>query len=296
MIWLLFPGQGSQKPGMAQDYYEGSPAARAVLDQAEEILGDGFLDRIFTGTADELRDTRMAQVALVTAGVAISRHLEPTDLKPDGVAGHSVGEIAALVVAEALDFGDALRLTRERARLMSEKSAEGTMAAVIGLDASAIADALPEGAEIANFNGPGQTILSGGTEAIEEARTTLLEAGARRVLPLNVSGPFHSSLMKPAALELRDYLDGVSLREPKIRFVSSVTGAHESDPQTIKELLWKQLYSPVRWTEVMETLGPVRAIEAGPGKVLQGLAKHTDDAPEVSLAGTFEEAQALVPI
>ena len=293
MIWFLFPGQGSQEPGMAQDYYEASPAARAVLDQAQEVLGAGFLDRMFTGTAEELRDTRTAQVALVATGVAIARHFSATDLRPDGVAGHSVGEIAALVAAEALDFGDALRLTRERARLMAEESAEGTMAAVIGLDAGVIAGTLPEGAEIANFNGPGQTIISGGIEAIEEARTMLLEAGARRVLPLNVSGPFHSSLMKPAALKLRDSLEGVSLHEPEIRFVSSVTGAHESDPRTIKELLWKQLYSPVRWTDVMKTLGPVRAIEAGPGTALQGLAKRTDDAPEVSAAGTLEQAQAL---
>ncbi|MDK1021003.1 MAG: ACP S-malonyltransferase [Candidatus Hydrogenedentes bacterium] len=296
MIWFLFPGQGSQKPGMAQDYYEASPAAHAVLDQAQEVLGAGFLDRMFTGTAEELRDTQTAQVALVAAGVAIARHLSATDLRPDGAVGHSVGENAALVGAGARGFGDALRLTRERARLMAEKSAEGTMAAVIGLDASVIAGALPEDAEIANFNGPGQTIISGGTEAIEEAQTALLEAGARRVLPLNVSGPFHSSLMKPAALELRDYLDRVTLCEPAIRFVSSVTGAHESDPGTIKELLWKQLYSPVRWTEVMETLGPVRAIEVGPGKVLQGLAKRADDAPEVSVAGTLEEAQALALI
>ena len=296
MIWLLFPGQGSQKPGMGRDYYEASPHARAVLDEAEAVLGAGFLDRIFSGSQQELHDTRTAQVALVAVGVAIARHLSLTEVAPDGAAGHSVGEIAALVAADALDFSDALRLTRERARLMAETPADGTMAAVIGLDPAGIAAALPEGAEIANYNGPGETIISGDTEAIEAAEATLVDAGAKRVLPLKVSGPFHSSLMKPAALKLRDYLDAVPLRSPALRFVSSVTGAHETGPETIKELLWKQLYSPVRWTDVMATLGPVRAIEAGPGKVLQGLAKRTDDGPEVSGAGTLEQAQALALI
>ena len=296
MIWLLFPGQGSQEPGMGRDYYEASPHARAALDEAEAVLGEGFLDRLFTGSEQELRDTRTAQVALVAVGVAIARHLFATDVAPDGAAGHSVGEIAALVATGALEISDALRLTRERARLMAEAPEGGTMAAVLGLNAEGVAAALPEGAEIANYNGPGQTIISGGTEAIEAAKTTLVDAGAKRVLPLNVSGAFHSSLMKPAALKLKDYLDAVPLRRPALCFVSSVTGAQETEPETIKELLWKQLYSPVRWTDVMAALGPVRAIEAGPGKVLQRLAKRMDDGPEVSGAGTLEQAQALALI
>ena len=296
MIWLLFPGQGSQEPGMGRDYYEASPHARAVLDEAAAVLGEDFLDRIFSGPDHELRDTRTAQPALVAVGVAIARHLAATEVAPDGAAGHSVGEIAALVAAEALDFSDALRLTRERARLMAETPAEGTMAAVIGLSSERIDGALRDGAEIANYNAPGQTIISGDTEAIEAAKETLVDAGAKHVLPLNISGPFHSSLMKPAALKVRDYLAEVPLKRPALRFVSSVTGAHETEPETIKELLWKQLYSPVRWTDVMATLGPVRAIEAGPGRVLQGLAKRIDDAPEVSVAGTLEEAQALALI
>jgi len=296
VIWYLFPGQGSQAPGMARDYYDASEVARATLDEAEAIFGTGLLQKMFDGPEDDLRDTRVAQVALVAMGVAISRHLGVADIAPEGAAGHSIGEIAALVVADSLDFGDALRLTRERARLMAETSIEGTMAAVIGLDPDAIAKALPEGAEIANFNGPGQTIISGEVDAIEASKAALKEAGAKRVLPLKVSGPFHSSLMKPAALELREYLKPLTLREPRIRFVSSVTGAHESDPATIKELLWKQLYSPVRWTEVMATLGPVKALEAGPGKVLQGIAKRIEDAPDISGAGKLEQVQEIALI
>lgn len=296
MRWYLFPGQGSQKPGMMQDYYVASRPARDALNEAEAVLGPELLKRMFEGSPEELRDTRTAQVALVAAGVAIARHLRAQEITPDGTAGHSVGEIAALVVAKALNFADALRLTRERARLMAEECADGTMAAVLGMESDELASSLPEGVEIANFNGPGQTIISGPTEAIEEARIALVVAGAKRVLPLNVSGPFHSSLMKPAALKLRAFLDKVAISRPELPFVSSVTGAHESDPDTIRELLWKQLYLPVRWTDVMETLGPVQAIEAGPGTILQGMAKRAEDAPKVSPAGTMQQTESLTLI
>lgn len=296
MIFVLFPGQGSQKPGMGKDYYDASGPARETLDEAEAIVGAGFLEQLFDGPEDALRDTRSAQPALVAMGVAIARHLTSAGVEPEGVAGHSIGEIAALVVAGSLTFADAMRLTVERARLMAEETAEGSMAAVLGLDARAIEANLPEGAEVANYNGPGQTIISGGEEALDAAADALKEAGAKRVLPLKVSGPFHSSYMKPAALLLRDYLEDVAIADPKLRFVSSVTGAHETDANTIRELLWKQLYSPVRWTEVMETVGEVKAVEAGPGNVLQGLAKRMDGAPDVSLAGKLEDIEKLALI
>lgn len=296
MIWFLFPGQGSQKPGMARDYYEMPGPARDTFDEAEAVLGTGFIDSVFTGTQEALTDTRLAQVALVTTDVAIARHLIAAEVAPDGTAGHSVGEIAALVVADALDFGDAIRLVRERARLMAEESGDGTMAAVLGLDPDAIAAALPEEITISNFNGPNQTIVSGAREAMEEAKVALTVAGAKRVIPLNVSGPFHCAQMKPAALKLRDFIADIPIRTPAIRFVSSVTGVHESSPDTIRDLIWKQVYSPVRWTEVMETLGPVRAIEAGPGNILQGMAKRTEGAPDVSTAATLEQAKGLALI
>lgn len=293
MIFFLFPGQGSQKPGMGRDFYDASPPARATFDEAAAIFGDDFLTSVFEGSIVELRDTRLAQVALVTMEVAVARHLIANAVSPNGVAGHSVGEIAALVVAESLRFDDALRFTRERARLMAEESPEGSMAAVIGFDADAIAKEVSGSAEVANFNGPAQTIISGTMEGIMQSTEYLLNAGAKRVLPLNVSGPFHSSLMKPAALILQQFLEDVTIAAPTLDFVSSVTGRREDNPDTIRELLWKQLYSPVRWTDVMETLGTVQGIETGPGTVLQGLAKRTDGAPEVSAAGTLEQANAI---
>ena len=296
MIAFLFPGQGSQQPGMARDFYEGSDPARAALDEAASVLGADVLKRMFGGSAEDLRDTRAAQVTLVAAGVAIARHLVAQGVEPEAAAGHSVGEIAALVIAASLDFDDALRITRERARLMAEESSEGAMAVVVGLEAEQIREALPEGAEVANFNGPRQTIISGTGEAIEAAKALLLEAGAKRVFPLNVSGPFHSSCMKPAALQLRGFLEPITIKPPALRFISSVTGCHESDPQVIKELLWKQLYLPVRWTDAMTALGPVRALEVGPGNVLQGIAKRMEDAPEVSPAGTLRQAEQLALI
>jgi [acyl-carrier-protein] S-malonyltransferase len=293
MSFFLFPGQGSQAPGMVKDYYDQSDVARATLDEAAAILGPELLDVMFNGPEEALRDTRMAQVALVSSEVAVARHLASVDIKPSGCAGHSVGEIAALVVAESLDFGDALRLTRERARLMAEDDSGGSMAAVLGLAAEAIEAALPDGAEVANYNGPQQTIVSGSAEGLAAAAVALKEAGAKRVLPLKVSGPFHSTFMKPASDQLRSFLEPISMSKPGLRFVSSVTGKEESDPAVIRDLLWKQLYSPVRWTDVMETVGGAEAVECGPGKVLQGIAKRIDGAPAVSLAGTLEQAGAL---
>lgn len=284
---LLFPGQGSQTPGMGADYYAESEPARAVFDQAEPVLPPNFLDILFNGAEDEVRDTRVAQVGLVLVGAAITVHLRSTGIVPGGAAGHSVGEIAALHAAGALTLEDALRLTGERARLMAEESPEGTMAAVLGMDPDAIAAALPENVDVANYNSPAQTIISGPHDGIELAVQKLKDAGAKRVLPLPVSGPFHSWCMKAAAEKFRDYVSCVTIAPPSIRFVSSVSGGDERDPERIRELLWQQLFSPVRWVDVMKTLGPCDAIEAGPGTVLAGLAKRTEEAPTVRPAGKF---------
>lgn len=293
MTFFLFPGQGSQTPGMGQDFYDQCPESRAVLDKADAVVGNGFLDTLFTGSDDEVKDTRIAQVGLVAVGIAITRRLETAGIRPSGSAGHSVGEIAALVAAESLDFEDAIRLTAERARLMAEECPEGTMAAVIGLDPEAIRAALPEGAQVGNYNGPQQTIISGTVEAVEQAAGLLKQAGARRVIPLQVSGAFHSRLMKKAADGMRAFVEDFRFNAPTITFVSSVTGQAESDPGIIKELLWKQLDSPVLWTDVMRTIGPADAIETGPGRTLQGLAKRMDGAPSVQAAGTVEGVDAL---
>lgn len=296
MSFFLFPGQGSQKPGMGHDFYTDSPVARAVFEEAVEQLGPEFLNGIFQGEAAQVNQTTVAQPALLTVEVAIARHCIARGLMPTGCAGHSLGEIPALVIAGAVSFSDALRITRERARLMSENVPEGGMAAVMGLEAEQIEAALPEGVQIANYNGPSQTIISGSKTGVEASVEALKAAGAKRVLPLAVSGPFHSEFMRPAAEAFQAVLADVPFRAPEIAFVSSVTGGQVLEPEFIRGILAEQLYSPVRWTQVMQHVtGPV-AYEAGPGNVLKGLAKRIEGAPEVITLGTLEEAAAAIPL
>lgn len=290
---FLYPGQGSQAPGMGRDFYDASPAARAVLDEAAAQAGDSFLTTLFEGDADTLAQTRVQQPALLAVEVAVTRHLESRGIRPAACAGHSLGEFSALVGAGVLEFGAAFALVQARARLMSEQVPEGGMAAVLGLDPAAIAAALPEGVDIANYNGPQQTIISGAKEGVAQAVEALKAAGAKRVLPLPVSGPFHSTLMGPAAARFREALADAPLRAPRCRFVSSVSGGEVADPEEIRALLGRQIDSPVRWTDVMRAFGPVPALEVGPGNVLQGLAKRTDGGPQVQAAGTLAAADAL---
>lgn len=293
MIAFLFPGQGSQAPGMCKDFYENSPAARVILNKAQALVGEALLKAMFEGPAEALTDTRMAQPALLTAGAAITARLRELGHCPAFCAGHSLGEFSALVAAEALDFDSALRLVQVRARLMSENVPAGAMAAIVGLDAEAIRAALPAGVDVANYNGPQQTIISGAADAVQAAEAALKAAGAKRVLPLQVSGPFHSSLMRPAAEAFRDALSDAPIAAPSCAFISSVTGGPVDSPEGIREALAQQIASPVRWTEVMARLGAIRAFEVGPGKVLQGIAKRMDGAPAVESAGTLEAVDAL---
>ncbi|HOD48669.1 MAG TPA: ACP S-malonyltransferase [Candidatus Hydrogenedentes bacterium] len=293
MTAFLFPGQGSQMPGMGADFYESSESARAVFDRAAAMMGEGWLDTVFRGTDAELADTRMAQPALLTAEAAIAAHLKAHGITPSLCAGHSLGEYSALVAADALSFEEAFRLVRERARVMSENVPDGAMAAVLGLDAGTIESLLPEGAQVANYNGPGQTIISGTAAAMEAAEHALKDAGAKRIMRLNVSGPFHSKYMCEARDAFRGILERAVLNAPATRFVSSVSGHEETEPERIRKLLGEQLCAPVRWTDVMAAIGPVEALEVGPGRVLQGLAKRTDKAPSVMPAGTLESAEAL---
>jgi [acyl-carrier-protein] S-malonyltransferase len=293
VAFFLFPGQGSQKIGMGSEFFEGSPVAKEIFEEAAALGPPGFLDQIFSGDQSALNHTALAQPALLCVEVAIARHLASYGLSPTGCAGHSLGEIPALVVSGALAFAHAFRLTQERARLMSEDVPAGGMAAVMGLDADAIEAALPTGVQVANFNGPGQTIISGTEHGIKEAEELLKAAGAKRVLALSVSGPFHSELMRPAAEQFAEYLRDVPLKAPAVAFVSSVTGGQVIDPEMIRELLARQLYSPVRWTQVMAAVSGNVAYEVGPGNVLKGLAKRIEGAPEVQTVGTLAEALAV---
>ncbi len=278
---------------MGLSFYESSPEARAVFDAAAAIAPDGFLDTIFKGEAEAVNDTRIAQPGLLTVSVAITRHLDSIGLSPTTCAGHSLGEISALVAAKVCDFESALHFTLERARLMSEDVPPGGMAAVMNFPPDEIDACLEEQVWVANYNSPQQTIISGELEALNASMERLKAAGAKRVMPLKVSGPFHSGFMKPAAETFAKVLADVPFAPPSCTFVSSVTGQVESDPERIRALLAEQLYSPIRWTDVMTTIGPDEALEVGPGAVLKGLARRTENAPQVRCVNTFDEAQAL---
>jgi len=295
MTILLFPGQGSQKPGMGEDFFEHSRAARAVFERAAAFLPSGFLDTVFHGDQETLNQTRMAQPALLVVETAIASHLESMGLAFRACAGHSLGEIPALVAAGACALEDAVRFTLERARLMSENIPEGGMAAVMGMEPEQIAALLPEGVQIANYNGPAQTIISGASYALDTAIQTLKEAGAKRVLPLKVSGPFHSEFMRPAAEQFRRVLQPIPFQKPRVPFASSVTGDFVEDPEQIRYLLAEQLVRPVRWLQTMQRIGAGSALEAGPGNVLQGLAKRIEGAPKVRCAGTLKDLAGLNP-
>ncbi|MBX3176753.1 MAG: ACP S-malonyltransferase [Candidatus Hydrogenedentes bacterium] len=294
MSFFLFPGQGSQKQAMGQDFYERSATAKSVLDEANALFPDGdLLHILFTGAPEEINHTRIAQPGLLAVEVAIARHLMEKGYAPEGCAGHSLGEIPALVIAGALDFEEAFRLTLVRARLMSENVPEGAMAAVMGMDADRIEEFLPKGVQVANFNGPGQTIISGTKAGVEAAGPALIDAGAKRVVPLPVSGPFHSDLMESAANKFAEALAYAPFQNPRIPFISSVTASQVTEAETIRTLLAEQLYSPVRWTEVMAEIGPRPAIEVGPGNVLRGLARRMEGAPSVRCAGMVSDVDKL---
>ena len=291
--FFLFPGQGSQHPGMGKSLYENSPGARAIFDETAKLNAPSFLSTLFEGSAEDLTDTRTAQPALLAASVATVAALRERGIEPDGCAGHSLGEFAALVTAGCIPFTTAFGLVQTRARLMAERAPKGAMAAVLGLDAEAIQAALPEGVTIANFNGPSQTIIAGTVEGIEAATEPLKAAGAKRVLPIPVSGPFHSPLMLDAADAFAAALEAINMAPPSIPFISSVSGQPEADPGRIRHLLSEQIAKPVRWTEVMAVVGEVDALEVGPGAVLQGLAKRTPGGPTVAPAGTWDAICAL---
>ena len=273
----MFPGQGSQFPGMAKDLYESNATARELFDRANEILGFNITEIMFNGTADELKQTRVTQPAIFLHSVILAK-CSP-DFKPDMVAGHSLGEFSALTAAGALDFEDGLRLVSIRAHAM-QKACEanpGTMAAILALSTDRVEAICAEvdGVVVpANYNCEGQIVISGSVEAVTEASEKMKAAGARRALILPVGGAFHSPLMQPAADELAAGIESVKFNEPVCPVYQNVTAIPTTDPQEIKKNLLAQLTAPVKWTQTVMNMvadGASDFIEVGPGKVLQGL-------------------------
>lgn len=284
----VFPGQGAQFPGMAKNLYENSPKAKEMLEKANEILGFRITDIMFEGTKEELQQTKVTQPAIFLHSVVLAAITD--DFAPDMVAGHSLGEFSALVANGVLSFEDGLKLVSQRALAM-QKACEinpSTMAAVLGLEDAAVeelCESIDELVVAANYNCPGQLVISGSNKGIEVACEKAKEAGARRALPLPVGGAFHSPLMNPAKEELEKAIDATQFNAAKCPVYQNVTAAPSTDLEVIKENLKKQLTAPVRWTQSVQAMvadGATEFVECGPGKVLQGLVKKIHREAEVS--------------
>lgn len=286
----VFPGQGSQFPGMAQELFNSSASAKAMLEQANDILGFRITDIMFAGSEEDLKQTRVTQPAIFLHSVVLASCLGDS-FQPNMVAGHSLGEFSALVANNTLAFEDALRLVYARAMAMQKACEQNpsTMAAILGLEDDVVERicAETEGVVVAaNYNCPGQLVISGENAAIDAACAALTAAGAKRALKLQVGGAFHSPLMEPARVELEAAIQATQFATPICPVYQNVTASAVSDPEQIKLNLVKQLTAPVRWTQTMQQMiadGCTEVIEVGPGKVLQGLFKKVSrDLPTLS--------------
>lgn len=282
---FLYPGQGSQYFGMGKAVHDAFPEAREIFEQADTGLPMSITDLCFEANDETLRRTENTQPAILTVSVALQRVLEGRGLIPDWVAGHSLGEYSALVTAGVLDVATAAKLVHDRGRYMQEAVADGAgaMAAVLGLDNDAVADLCSrfggdEIAEVANLNAPGQVVVAGHTEAVEQLVDAAKEAGARRAILLKVSAPFHCSLMQPAAERLATDLAAVEFADPRFPVICNVDAAPVTDGAAARQALERQVTRPVRWSETLEFLaaqGVDVFVEVGPGRVLSGLVKRT---------------------
>jgi [acyl-carrier-protein] S-malonyltransferase len=289
-VAFVFPGQGSQYVGMGADCYEHSDEARHLFDEADRLLGYPLTSVCFSGPEDELRQTQNTQPAIFLHSVAVAAMLRD-DLRPAMAAGHSLGEYTALTVAGALSFKDALLLVHLRGQLMQRAGAEnkGTMAAVVGLQSDQVEQICREAstagvAQPANFNSPGQIVISGSVEGVHEAMKLAMQRGAKLVKELVVSGAFHSPLMASAQEGLKQALDSTQIRDPSIPVYANVTAEPVTKAEEIRELLCRQMTSPVQWERTVRNMtrdGAYTFVEMGPGKVLQGLVKRTDPSADV---------------
>lgn len=284
---FVFPGQGAQYVGMGKDLYDNYPLARELMLQANEELGFAITDIMFEGSDEDLRQTRVTQPAIFLHSVVACRLM--TKLRPDMVAGHSLGEFSALVIAGALDMGDGLRLVSQRAQAMQEACElyPGTMAAVLGLPDDKVAEVCGSVEEVvvaANYNCPGQVVISGSLSGVEQACKALKEAGAKRALKLPVSGAFHSPLMQPAAERLQKAIMDTSFYTPIFPIYQNVSARAEKNKHIIQKQLLEQLTSPVRWTQSVQQMvadGATMFYEFGPGDVLKGLIRKINSDVEV---------------
>ena len=296
---FIFPGQGSQHVGMGAELARNYTVADAVFEEADITLGRGLRTLCFEGPAADLKQTENTQLAVLTCSVAALRVLKAHGIVPNAVAGHSLGEYSALVAAGVLDFSDALRLVHTRASLMAEagEARQGTMAAILGMETEhlqALCDATEGTVNIANYNCPGQLVISGAVDAVNSVlERAKAEIGARRCRLLPVSGAFHSALMAPAQQKFESVLDSVPLHPPQVNIAMNVTGEFVSGTAAIRELLFQQITQPVRWEKTLRAIESTEItdfVEVGPGKVLSGLVKRT--LPE-SRVVNVEDLQTL---
>ena len=299
-IAFIYPGQGAQNPGMGKDFYENSELAKAVYDKASELLQIDMKALCFEEN-EKLDLTEYTQAALVTTCLAMTKVVEERGLKPDVTAGLSLGEYCAISVAGGMKEEDAISLVRKRGILMQNTvpAGEGAMAAILGMDASVIEEGIKdlEGVTVANYNCPGQIVITGETKAVEKAAEILKEAGAKRAVLLNVSGPFHSPMLKQAGEELAKEMEKVEMEPLQIPYVTNVTAEYVTDIRETKKLLAEQVAASVRWQESVERMiaeGVDTFVEIGPGKTLAGFLRKIDRSVKVYNIGTWEDVDKVV--
>lgn len=300
-IAFIFPGQGAQFVGMGKDIYENNETARQEFDKIFSSLSFDLKTAMFEGPEETLKKTKYTQPAIVAMSLVLEKLVRSKGIKPDFVAGHSVGEYAAFGSGEFLTLSDAVKLTAFRGETMNEiaESVNGGMAAIIGMDSEKIKEVLKtvDGVvEAVNFNEPKQTVIAGEKSAIEKACAALKEAGAKRALPLAVSGPFHSSLMKPAGEKLKEEAEKYDFREGTAKLVANTTAEIISSPEEIKKEIYAQSFGPVKWVDTVNRLkenGVDTIYEIGPGKVLAGLIKKIDKELTVININSLEDVEKL---